>query len=623
MLCNPHPSFSPLSDIDDDDDDERMDTTDMTPPFHSPENDNDNDDDGGGGEEEDPIQIVFSKYDYLYSASCKDASSMLFGTYFNEEGVEIENYDEMQERFENARRDLVNLSFQVEKGGMEYRKAMSMLRRLGLIHMWKIVQIQYDSGYSAIRLTDKEILSGINYQEESEEEEKLVAMTHVTVYLSERARWMNVSNDPLNSIVYQLDLSRPRCWTTMTSPHGGTLKTISWAAYQCSQSVSSLQMYNKWNSVSCGELEKKLTISDVFPTMNPSRNWIAFGDGLYNIIFDVFIPFSDTNGMKYVDPHVQIIPLSKEIQWGDRPSHVGSEKIPPLESIFHTQCFSSRTSFIVCAMLGRLLFDCDVLDNFEVCMFLKGRAGVGKSTLLNTMRNILPLDEIGVISSNVEPVFGLQCLPGKRCWLAPELSSSCSLNQAQLQSLISNEVMQIAVKGKPSLTTRIRGRGAIAGNEIPSQWTDNGGSLLRRLIMIPFRKKVEKVDSDLLHMLSTDYCAPFIRICVSAYRSVCMITNGRSINEYLSHQIIEAKEKASIQLKPMKAFITNIKNCTLGEEFTYRVTEFHEQYTNWSRSHGHGTPPDPSEDDNCIDILEDFNIYQDGPFLVGIGPSML
>jgi hypothetical protein len=62
--------------------------------------------------------------------------------------------------------------------------------------------------------------------------------------------------------------------------------------------------------------------------------------------------------------------------------------------------------------------------------------------------------------------------------------------------MISGEQMQIADKFKPSRTVTFKVPGICAGNETPN-FTDNAGSMARRIIVFPFNYKIKKGDTKL------------------------------------------------------------------------------------------------------------------------------
>jgi hypothetical protein len=108
---------------------------------------------------------------------------------------------------------------------------------------------------------------------------------------------------------------------------------------------------------------------------------------------------------------------------------------PAFDTIMETQNLDGRTKFILMALIGRLFFSSNFLDKWEVVPYLKGIAGTGKSTLAAIISNFLDPQDVAIIANNCESTFGMMSLPDKYAWVAPEVKSDFTLNQAQFQSL--------------------------------------------------------------------------------------------------------------------------------------------------------------------------------------------
>lgn len=103
---------------------------------------------------------------------------------------------------------------------------------------------------------------------------------------------------------------------------------------------------------------------------------------------------------------------------------------------------------------------------------------------------------MGVLSNNVERKFGLSALYNKLMFVGPEIKGNLSMEQSEFQSLISGEDIQVAEKHKTARSVIWKVPGMLAGNEVPS-YTDNAGSISRRLLVFKFDRKVQKGDTKL------------------------------------------------------------------------------------------------------------------------------
>jgi hypothetical protein len=147
-------------------------------------------------------------------------------------------------------------------------------------------------------------------------------------------------------------------------------------------------------------------------------------------------------------------------------------------------------------LFGRLLFEVGEMDAWQVILFIVGRAGTGKSTLLDALAAFFQPEDVEILANKGRKGDGgLQTFIGKFMWMCREVKHDMSLDQADLQSMITGETMSISVLFNPSVTVTWKVPGVLAGNEAAA-WTDNSGSISRRLIMGVFDRKVDPSCSD-------------------------------------------------------------------------------------------------------------------------------
>ena len=151
----------------------------------------------------------------------------------------------------------------------------------------------------------------------------------------------------------------------------------------------------------------------------------------------------------------------------------------------------------LCILMGRMLYELNEKDGWQIAPYLLGQAGTGKSTILiNIIKKFFEDVDTGILSNNVEKKFGLSAFHDKFIFIAPEIKENFSLEQAEFQSLISGEGMSVAVKNEIAFTVNWKVPGAFAGNEVPG-FSDNSGSISRRLFVFLFNNKVKKGDTRL------------------------------------------------------------------------------------------------------------------------------
>jgi hypothetical protein len=250
-----------------------------------------------------------------------------------------------------------------------------------------------------------------------------------------------------------------------------------------------------------------------FPVLVKNRNVFSFKNGLYDARADVFYGYSqestlskDLVACKYFD---QDFNAGEYDDWYDI-------ETPNLQSIMDFQEFDEGVSRWMYVMLGRLLYDLNDMDRWQVIPYLKGQASSGKSTiLLRVCRNFYDKSDVGVLSNNIEKKFGIAAFSEKFMFVAPEIKSDLQMEQAEFQSMVSGEDMSICVKYQMAHTAEWRVPGIMAGNQVPG-WIDNSGSITRRMVLFDFQKKVDNGDMDLGKKLKLEM-ANILRKCNKAY----------------------------------------------------------------------------------------------------------
>ena len=189
---------------------------------------------------------------------------------------------------------------------------------------------------------------------------------------------------------------------------------------------------------------------------------------------------------------------------------------PFFQSILDYQKFDSEVSKWMYVMGGRLCFNVNDMDAWQIIPFLKGIARSGKSTLITKVfRKFYNADDVSTLSNNVEKKFGLSSIYDAFMFIAPEVKGDLQLEQAEFQSIVSGEDVSIAVKHEKAKSFEWKTPGILGGNEIPD-WKDNSGSVLRRILTWNFGKQVKNADPTLENKLDTEL--PIIlQKCIRAY----------------------------------------------------------------------------------------------------------
>jgi hypothetical protein len=168
---------------------------------------------------------------------------------------------------------------------------------------------------------------------------------------------------------------------------------------------------------------------------------------------------------------------------------------------------------------GRLLHPVNLFDTWQVMPMFVGRAGTGKSLILTTVSKFFNECDVATIANNVQQGFGLETVYDKMMWMIKEVKHNLGLDQGELQSMITGEEMSIMRKGLPAQQVIWRSPGIMAGNEL-ANWSDNSGSMSRRLILFYFMKKVHQSNPRLMDDLN-DELPEIMHKANSAYAEAC------------------------------------------------------------------------------------------------------
>lgn len=189
---------------------------------------------------------------------------------------------------------------------------------------------------------------------------------------------------------------------------------------------------------------------------------------------------------------------------------------PELDHIFHCQKFTAHDRFMIYALLGRLFFKVGERDNFEMTLFFEGIAGSGKSTILKAMQEFWPPHLRAVLSSNMQPQFGMSSLAHAAICICSEVSQDLNLPQEEWQSAVSGEWVNLAVKHESPIVLKWTSQFLFAGNQFPKVWNNGQGQVSRRLAGVGLYHPVKPRDGRIAALIQQG-AAVLQRKCVLAY----------------------------------------------------------------------------------------------------------
>lgn len=179
--------------------------------------------------------------------------------------------------------------------------------------------------------------------------------------------------------------------------------------------------------------------------------------------------------------------------------------VAEIDHIYDCQKFTLYDRFMLYAMKGRTLFEVGERDTFQLTLLLEGIGGCGKTTVLMTHSKFFPLHLIGVLTSNIEPQFGMSQVMREgnaRLIRCNEVSSDLNLKQEEWQDSMDALATSYAVKFKNAFVGRNKAQHFWVGNAFPKCFKNDQGQVSRRLAGVLMQYPIKKRDSSIAQKLN-------------------------------------------------------------------------------------------------------------------------
>lgn len=231
---------------------------------------------------------------------------------------------------------------------------------------------------------------------------------------------------------------------------------------------------------------------------------------------------------------------------------------PHMQTVMTYQRFPEEVCRWMYVFIGRLCFDTNDLDGWQVIPFFKGIARSGKSTLITKVcKKFYDSEDVRTLSNNIEKKFGLWSIHDGFMFISPEVKGDLALEQAEFQSMVSGEDVSIARKNDKALSMTWNVPGILAGNEVPG-YRDNSGSVLRRLVTWNFGRQVQKADPHLDEKLDEEIPAILCK-CVRAYLEYAGRYSDQDIWNVLPKYFLNVQNQVAMLTNPLQHFLSSEK----------------------------------------------------------------
>jgi phage/plasmid-associated DNA primase len=176
---------------------------------------------------------------------------------------------------------------------------------------------------------------------------------------------------------------------------------------------------------------------------------------------------------------------------------------------------------------------------------------------------MFPKRSVGTMTKSKEGTFGYASLYQKRLVIAPDIPENFQqiLDQTEFQSMVTGEMVSIAIKHKNAIVDRDwEAPMAWAGNHHPKDYTNNAGSVSRRIVVIPFETPVAKKNTKLKQeIIETEIVTVMIR-CIHKYRKHVEYLGPDTLWSHAPQALLDAQTETKIETNPLAAFLANGDN---------------------------------------------------------------
>lgn len=320
-----------------------------------------------------------------------------------------------------------------------------------------------------------------------------------------------------------------------------------------------------------------------FPQLQKNRDLLAFRNGIFDLDKNVFFFFrppptdavvasSDSGrywikewtgsgklvAMKYHDVYFPWEQMNKELNLNksrtDGIPHPMGVELPNVRKILEDQGFDAREQFWILGMCGRLLHELNRRERWTITPFFWGAGGTGKSTMLRLVASVFDPTDVGYLNNSGQKTFSLDGIDDKLLYLGLDVDENFTLDQVTWNSMTSGEEVSVTRKFKKPRVVEWKIPGAFAANKLFG-WSDNAGSLARRLFMILFLQVIDAQDPMLMEKCQKEL-ARFIFVINSCYLAMAKQYKNRGIKEVMPPKFRESEKLVLAETNPMSMFLS-------------------------------------------------------------------
>ena len=171
-----------------------------------------------------------------------------------------------------------------------------------------------------------------------------------------------------------------------------------------------------------------------------------------------------------------------------------------LDHIYYCQDFVEHDRFFLWGVKGRVFYKVNERDRCEGTVFFEGIGGCGKSTITKVFQRFWPAHRRGVLSSNLQPQFGMaEVAHGDVAWCT-EMSEEPGMPQEDWQDATGGHTVLCPIKHKqePLVVENWHAQFWWCGNRFPKSYRNGQGQVTRRIYGVAMYKAVKPRKDDVL-----------------------------------------------------------------------------------------------------------------------------
>lgn len=329
------------------------------------------------------------------------------------------------------------------------------------------------------------------------------------------------------------------------------------------------------------------------PVYKPHRHLHAFQNGIYIPSKHIFLDYTIVENhmpKEFLQYHCCSLKADIEfdaltlVEENPRWSDFAKIRAPLFDHMIETQFGIDQPDVIAwfyALVVGKMLYELEDQDNWQVIPYLFGVAGTGKSTIIDIVSSMYEVHSVQVLGNEMEKTFGLSILDkaGILMYTCPEVRPDFKLPQATFQSLVSGDALYLAAKNKDPETRRFKLPGIFAGNTY-MDYQDTSKSVARRIVTFKFGTFIRNTDTGIKKKIRDEL--PYIMVKGNlAYRHMVELHGRKDIWSVLGSYFTNIRMELEAKMNPIQAFMLEKPGIVLQadgyislDEFKHRVNHY-------------------------------------------------